>query len=570
MIAEPDRDVERDQHPGGDRGVGGPQPAVRRPAGPGRLRTLLDAVGALEADRGRPHAVGADHLAAPLAADVGLAVGVPVAGRHARLRRLRAAGPGQGQAPMISTDSMTTGSVGRSPAAVLRLADRVDHVARGLVGDLAEDRVLHVQPRGRPGGDEELRAVGARAGVGHGQQVGLVEDQLGVRLVLERVAGAAGAGAERAAALDHEAVDDPVEGQAVVERAAAAVAGVVGLLAGREAGEVRDRLGRVVGEQVQGDVTPVGLEDGLRLSHDCLSALPYAGRRAAVGGTWGARVGTAPADRSACLSILSRVASGPHWPPLGGAWLSDVSRTRRSAEEVEKMAFRKKKTLLDQASDYIDQVRPQVESAVASALDAAEDFYEKTARPALLDAQGQGRPRAGRRPRQGGALRRRGARPRRCGPRRRPRPGRPRARRRCATRPLPTSPTRAAARPEAAAAAKEAADARVAQLQRRGAPEEGQQAQEGRALRRPRRCRRLRRQEAPGRRPERQLAVVVRPDPRADAGQARRPRPSPPTTPVPPAPARRSPTRPTSRKPATTPDDPAEVVDLENPVEDKL
>ena len=51
------------------------------------------------------------------------------------------------------------------------------------------------------------------------------------------------------------------------------------------------------------------------------------------------------------------------------------------------MALRKKKSLLDQAADYIDQVRPQVESAVATALDAAEEFYEKTARPALVDAR---------------------------------------------------------------------------------------------------------------------------------------------------------------------------------------
>ena len=56
------------------------------------------------------------------------------------------------------------------------------------------------------------------------------------------------------------------------------------------------------------------------------------------------------------------------------------------------MALRKKKTLLDQASDYIDQVRPQVESAVSSALDAAEEFYEKTARPALLDAKDKAGP----------------------------------------------------------------------------------------------------------------------------------------------------------------------------------
>lgn len=56
------------------------------------------------------------------------------------------------------------------------------------------------------------------------------------------------------------------------------------------------------------------------------------------------------------------------------------------------MRLRKKKTLLDQATDYIDQVRPQVESAVHTAIDAAEEFYEKTARPALLDAKDKAGP----------------------------------------------------------------------------------------------------------------------------------------------------------------------------------
>ncbi len=42
---------------------------------------LLDALGALEADRGRVHAVGADRPAALLAADVALPVTVPVADR---------------------------------------------------------------------------------------------------------------------------------------------------------------------------------------------------------------------------------------------------------------------------------------------------------------------------------------------------------------------------------------------------------------------------------------------------------------------------------------------------------
>ena len=55
-------------------------------------------------------------------------------------------------------------------------------------------------------------------GVGHREQVRAVEGQLGVELVGELVARAAVALAERVAALDHEAGDDPVEDRAVVER----------------------------------------------------------------------------------------------------------------------------------------------------------------------------------------------------------------------------------------------------------------------------------------------------------------------------------------------------------------
>lgn len=56
------------------------------------------------------------------------------------------------------------------------------------------------------------------------------------------------------------------------------------------------------------------------------------------------------------------------------------------------MAFRKKKSLLDQAADYVEAVRPKVEGAVSDARDAVEDFYEKTARPALLDAKDKAGP----------------------------------------------------------------------------------------------------------------------------------------------------------------------------------
>ena len=55
------------------------------------------------------------------------------------------------------------------------------------------------------------------------------------------------------------------------------------------------------------------------------------------------------------------------------------------------MALRKKKTLLDQAQDYVgsmvDTARPHVESAVVTTREAVEDFVENTARPAIADAR---------------------------------------------------------------------------------------------------------------------------------------------------------------------------------------
>ena len=86
--------------------------------------------------------------------------------------------------------------------------------------DLAEDGVLAVEPRRRIGGDdEELGAVRVRAGVRHRERA--LDDLVVVELVLELVAGAAGAVALRAATLDHEVGDHAVEDQAVVEAVAA-------------------------------------------------------------------------------------------------------------------------------------------------------------------------------------------------------------------------------------------------------------------------------------------------------------------------------------------------------------
>src|SRR5215203_5867331 len=95
--------------------------------------------------------------------------------------------------------------------------DRIDDVAAVLVGHLAEDGVLHVEVWRRTDRNEELRAVRARPGVGHGKHVRLRELQLGVELVLELVAGSAHSAALGVTALDHESRDHPVKDQAIVE-----------------------------------------------------------------------------------------------------------------------------------------------------------------------------------------------------------------------------------------------------------------------------------------------------------------------------------------------------------------
>src|SRR5512133_3141810 len=137
----------------------------------------------------------------------------------------------------------------RAVAAVgLRRADALDHVL--TAGDLAEDRVLAVQPRALVSGDdEELRPVGVRSCVGHGKRA--ADDLVIVDLVLELIARTARAGALGAAALDHEVGDDAVEDQPVVE----ALAG--------ELLEVADCLRGVLVEQLEGDLAFAGLHHGL-------------------------------------------------------------------------------------------------------------------------------------------------------------------------------------------------------------------------------------------------------------------------------------------------------------------
>ena len=115
-----------------------------------------------------------------------------------------------------------------------------------------------------------------QTGVGHSQQVRLVELQARVDLIVELVARAAGTGAQRATALNHELLDDAVEGQAVVELAVGRLAGVrvrPFLLAGGEAQEVGHGVRSLVVEQVDGDAALSGAHDNCSHGSKCLMGL---------------------------------------------------------------------------------------------------------------------------------------------------------------------------------------------------------------------------------------------------------------------------------------------------------
>ena len=192
--------MSRDEHLAHPAGVVGHLAAEDGAGGPDLLVARLHALRALEADRRRDHAVRADPPLAPDAPDVGLAVRVAVAGRglgrrrvgRRALRGLRGHRVRRRAARPRWCRSRRPRPGGPSPPVVVP-AIASTTCAAAAVGDLAEDRVPPVEVRGGADRDEELRAVGARAGVGHRQQVRPVELQLRVELVGEAVARAAGA-----------------------------------------------------------------------------------------------------------------------------------------------------------------------------------------------------------------------------------------------------------------------------------------------------------------------------------------------------------------------------------------
>ena len=59
--------------------------------------------------------------------------------------------------------------------------------------------------------DKELRTVGTRSRICHGQSAGSVVSQGRVEFVLKTIAGASGSCPERATSLDHEIANDPMK-----------------------------------------------------------------------------------------------------------------------------------------------------------------------------------------------------------------------------------------------------------------------------------------------------------------------------------------------------------------------
>ena len=81
----------------------------------------------------------------------------------------------------------------------------------------AEYGMAVVQMGGGPEGDEELRAAGIGSGIGHRQDAWAIMLQVRMKFIREIVTGAATAGSGGVAALNHEAVDYPVENDAIIE-----------------------------------------------------------------------------------------------------------------------------------------------------------------------------------------------------------------------------------------------------------------------------------------------------------------------------------------------------------------
>ena len=162
--------------------------------------------------------------------------------------------------------------VGTITRAARRVRDRIRHVLP--FDDAAENTMPVVQMRRRRHGDEELAAIGAGTRVGHRKHAGSVVLERRFKLVGELVAGAATTGAFGIAGLDHEAGNDAVENDPVIELRALRLVRILRALG--QADEVGDRQGRLF-ELEPGDDFALG---GFDFRVQAIRAIRRGGHRA--------------------------------------------------------------------------------------------------------------------------------------------------------------------------------------------------------------------------------------------------------------------------------------------------
>ncbi|KAF0736472.1 hypothetical protein Ae201684_007486 [Aphanomyces euteiches] len=181
------------------------------------------------------------------------------------------------QLAAVSDDNRLAGGTGLRANGFNLVQDR-----EGGFLDLAEDDVLAIEPVGHDGAQEELRAVGVGAGVGHRQHTlstVLVDEVFIGKLFAVDGFTARAVAAGEVTALEHEVGDHAVEGRAlVVQRLARATDA---LFTSAQRTEVFSRLGDLVGVQFHGNAAGRHAADGHIKEHDGVGHL-LSDRRFAV------------------------------------------------------------------------------------------------------------------------------------------------------------------------------------------------------------------------------------------------------------------------------------------------
>lgn len=130
----------------------------------------------------------------------------------------------------------------------IALLDAVHHILS--TDNFAENCVMAIQMRLWRVGDEELRTVGSRAGVGHGKRSRFVAIGIAFEFIGKLISWTAGSGSGWVAALDHEVGNDAVKYDAVIKPFAS------------QEHKIVHGLRRVVGEQRAFNGATGGIKSG--------------------------------------------------------------------------------------------------------------------------------------------------------------------------------------------------------------------------------------------------------------------------------------------------------------------